>query len=184
MTLLVEFIYCISDINIFLCWLYQFKILFPTRKLIEIGAKNPSKSIEISKTFDFYFRHRRFREIISDWVVVHSLVNFELQSVLILLNRSSRINFHFSYIYLFIWMSAYSMSKSTYFSLFLMLVHLGIFTLYCHRLKGCNRFIVFLWFSECSLFTKRLVYIYGSINKNQSVSRLHSKTQKKNVAIF
>ena len=25
---------------------------------LKIGAKNPSKSIEISKTFDFYFRHR------------------------------------------------------------------------------------------------------------------------------
>ena len=58
-TLLVEFTYCISDIsNIFLCWLDQFKILFPIQKLIKIGAKNPLKSIEISKTFDFYFRHR------------------------------------------------------------------------------------------------------------------------------
>ena len=27
-------------------------------KLIEIRAKNPSKSIEILKTFDFYFRLR------------------------------------------------------------------------------------------------------------------------------
>jgi len=57
-TLFIKFTYCSNTNSIFLCWLNQFKILFPTRKLIEIETKNLSKSIEISKTFDFYFRHR------------------------------------------------------------------------------------------------------------------------------
>jgi len=49
-TLLAEFTYFISDTNsIFLCWPDQFKILFPTRKLIKNWSQ---KSIEINRNFE------------------------------------------------------------------------------------------------------------------------------------
>jgi len=45
--------------------------------------------------------------------------------------------------------------------------NLSVSCMYIHQLKDCNRF--FLWFfSECSLFTERLIFTYGSISKNQS----------------
>ena len=55
--------------------------------------------------------------------------------------------------------------------------------MYTHRLKGTADF--FLWFSECSLFTERLIFTYGSINKNQSLGEQTAfRNFKKSVAIF